>query len=180
MLLRTWVMITAIFSGTAIACEEYLLTDDQDKYLEELALPYRVPDGKTGVLLKNVEGRQGDTQGCTVVDDFNGDGRDDFAGIFQYTGKQNRLNDWSLDVVVLFSNAGETRHIIFPFSGQYDQQDKQLYQYLRPQPPGELDLRPGKMSLDFASILSYRRGKPSVVYYWDGTEITQRPIGVDD
>ncbi|MDH3389474.1 MAG: hypothetical protein OEN02_16410 [Gammaproteobacteria bacterium] len=173
-------MTTAIFSGTVIACDDYRLPEDQGEYFEKLSLPYRVPVGKTGVLLKKSRALPGDDQGCTVVDDFNGDGRDDFAGIFQYTGKQLRLNDWSLDVVILFSGADGIEHVIFPFAGQYDQRGELLLQYLAPRAPGELDLRPGKMRLDYPAVVSYRRGKPSVVYYWNGEQITQRAIGVDD
>ena len=180
MLLRTLLMISLVFPAVADACEEYNLPDEQQQYLKELALPYRVPTGTTGVLLQKSRSLAGDDQGCTVVDDFNGDGRDDFAGIFQYTGERNRLDDWSLDVIILFSSEAETRHVIFPYSGQLNQRDKLLYQYLRQQPPGEFDLRPGRVLLQHPSILSYRRGKPAVVYFWDGTDITQRPVGIDD
>lgn len=180
MLLRTLVTITLILPAFANACEDYSLPDEQQQYLKELALPYQVPSGSTGVKVQKSRSLPGDTQGCTVVDDFNGDGRDDFAGIFQYTGERKRLDDWSLDIVILFSEAAETRHVIFPFSGQFNQRDQLLYHYLRQQPPGEFDLRPGRVKLEHPSILSYRRGKPAVVYFWDGGKITQRAIGIDD
>ena len=169
------VVIAMLFNASqAHGCETYKLTDKQRQYFEGLSLPLNVPQGKSTSAISNRSTL------CSLRDDFNKDGVTDFAGLFEYTGERTRSGGWDLDLVILYSDAGQTKHIIFPYAGQTENNGAKLREYLAMQYPGRVDLKPGKMMLDYPAIISYRDDKPAVIYYWNEKQFSTASYYVDD
>ena len=177
------VTIFAVFfnASKALGCEQYPLTEQQQKYLNELELPLNIPEGEIVDLNGNKPDPNKTTKpSCWLSSDFNRDGVTDFAGIYEYNGKMIRSNGWNLDLVILYSKAGQTKHIVFPYAGQTKNNGANLRQYLALHSPGRMDLRPGIMDLKYPAIVSYRDNESAVVYYWDEEIFSSRNFFVDD
>ena len=118
---------------------------------------------------------------CFQVEDLDGDSNPDFAGLYEYTGDQPRSSDWNLDLVFLYTDeGGQTRHVVFPSAGRSSAEKGEVYDTLKVQPPGVVDLMPGSVTLDRPGIVSYRNGEPAVLYYWQNGRYTQRIFSIDD
>lgn len=118
---------------------------------------------------------------CFQVEDLDGDENPDFAGLYEYTGEQQRSSDWNLDLVLLYTDeSGQTRHTVFPSAGRASASKGEVYDTLKVQPPGVVDLMPGTVTLDRPGIVSYRNGKPAVLYFWQNGRYTQRVFAIDD
>lgn len=118
---------------------------------------------------------------CFHMEDLDGDTKPDFAGLYEYTGEQQRSSDWNLDLVLLYTDENlQTRHVVFPSAGRISATKGEVYDTLKVQPPGVVDLMPGTVTLDRPGIVSYRNGKPAVLYFWQNGRYTQRVFSIDD
>ena len=123
----------------------------------------------------------GESGACYQVEDFDGDGAQDFLGIYEYTGSQVRGNDWALQVVILTEDGGgNVQHNTFPYSGQLSDGSGDLQQHLSLQPAGPVDLNPGSITLDQPGVVSYRNGEPTMIFYFDNGVLAQAFYGIDD
>ena len=128
------------------------------------------------------EGGIVETAVCFQADDFDGDGEEDLVAMYQYTGSSPRYFDWTLEVLILSKDAGgNVRHTLFPFTGQKSSATGDLAQHLSSQPAGIVNLNPGVITINKPGVVSYRNGKPEVLYYFDndGT-LAQAFYGIDD
>jgi len=127
---------------------------------------------------QNTPGQPGD---CYQVDDFDGDGEQDFLGIFEYVGNQTRGNNWDLQTVILYEDAaGNTQVVAFPYTGQSSRDGSQIFQHLSLQPAGPVDLNPGGVILSRPGIVSYRNNEPKTLYYFQGGRWNRAFYGIDD
>ncbi len=120
---------------------------------------------------------------CSLIADFNGDGKMDFAGLYRLKEGQKRGNNWVLDLVILYSSNGAIKHTVYPYTGQYFQgKKKPILVYLRRRGPGKVNLMPGHRFLDYPGIGVFRRGRPVSTYYWDNNSgrFSELSMGVDD
>ncbi len=163
------------------ACEDYALTAAQADYLKSLELPLAIPRAD----IADIKSQKKDVEppakrSCSISADFNGDGVEDFAGIFHYQGKKKRPSGWLLDLVVIYSDQGQLKHQVLPYAGRFTRDGDRLRQFLAVQPAGRIDLKPGQATLDHPGILSYRDGTPAVAHYWSGNRFTKRVYYIDD
>ena len=123
----------------------------------------------------------GSSGACYQVDDFDGDGAQDFLGIYEYTGAQVRRNNWLLQLVILTEDsAGNVQHATFPYSGQFSDSGGELLHHVSLQPAGPVDLNPGSVMLSQPGVVSYRNGEPKMLIYFDGGQLAQAFFGIDD
>jgi len=123
----------------------------------------------------------GESAACYQVDDFDGDGAQDFLGIYEYTGSQIRNNNWALQLVILTEDgAGNVEHSTFPYSGQLSDGSGDLLQHVSLQPAGPVDLNPGSITIDQPGVVSYRNGEPKMIIYFDNGALAQAFYGIDD
>jgi hypothetical protein len=116
---------------------------------------------------------------CFQVADINGDGEDDFAGIFEYTGSKKRIEGWTLEVVLVYKDEnGEIQHSTFPFVGE--RTETELSVHVSRQPAGVVDLLPGSVTIDEPGVVSYRNGKPAVLYYTQNGKVKRAAYGVEE
>ena len=127
---------------------------------------------------QNTVGQPGE---CYQADDFDGDGSQDFLGIFEYVGKETRGNNWNLQTVILYEDAaGNTQVISFPYTGQSSRSGAAIQQHLSLQPAGPVDLNPGGVMLSRPGIVSYRNNQPKTLYYFQGGRWNRAFYGIDD
>ncbi len=118
---------------------------------------------------------------CFQVVDLNGDGEDDFAGIYEHTGDDTRGGGWTLEVLILYKDdSGNIQHVTNPYSGQRSEVEGKLFQHLSQQPAGVVDLMPGSVTIDMPGVVSYRNGIPKVLYYYQDGKIKRAFYGIDD
>ncbi len=118
---------------------------------------------------------------CYQADDFNGDGKQDFLGIFEYVGKETRGNNWNLQTVIMHEDAaGDTRVIAFPYTGQSSRSGSQIFQHLSIQPAGVVDLMPGQVKLTEPGVVSYRNNEPQTLYYFENGVLSRAYYNIDD
>ena len=184
MLGKSLLAITAVglFLGpdSTHACDGYTLTEDESRYLKSVKIDLRIPTmsfADDPPLEDDIAPKEKD---CFLRADFNGDGVQDFVGIHQNSRHQGDGHRWTFDLVLVYSDRGETRHRVFPGSGRADMDKELMHHFLVPQPPGKIDLHPGEVEIDHPGILSYRYGAPAVLYYWDEGRFTLRKFFVDD
>jgi len=163
------------------------MTADQRDYLASKSLDLRIPDGQLVQRIAENAGNQVRTsrvtreRECFQTGDFDGDGNDDFVGLYEYTGSKTRSGAWKLDLLLLYTDAsGETRHVLFPYAGRYSASSGEVHHSLSMQPPGVFDLHPGSVTLDRPGFVISRDGKPEVLYYWTGSHFAHRIIHIDD
>ena len=127
------------------------------------------------------EGGIVETTECFQTADFDGDGTQDFVGMYEQAGGEERGGDWTLEVVILTTDAaGNVEHITYPYTGKKSAGDE-IDQHLGPQEAGVVNLNPGMITTDQPAIVSYRDGKPEVIYYYDENGNPARAFyGVDD
>ncbi len=120
---------------------------------------------------------------CTQAEDFNGDGKEDFVGIYENTGEQ-RSGNYNLSLVILNEDEqGNIRQTTFPYSGQVttDETGQEVVNHhLAVQPAGPVNLAPGSITIDQPAVVSYRHGRPAVIYYWQDGQLNRAFYGVDD
>lgn len=118
---------------------------------------------------------------CYQVGDFDGDGAQDFIGIYEYTGGETRGNNWNLQLVVLTEdNLGNVQHVEFQYSGQVTDGNTDLLQHLSLQPAGPVDLNPGGVMLSRPGIISYRNNEPHSIFYFSNGVLNRAFFGIDD
>lgn len=118
---------------------------------------------------------------CYQKDDFDGDGKQDFLGVFEYVGKETRGNNWNLQTVILYEDAaGNTQVVSFPYTGQSSRDGSQIFQHVSKQPAGPVDLNPGGVMLSRPGIVSYRNNIPKTLYYFQGGRWNRAFYGIDD
>jgi hypothetical protein len=123
----------------------------------------------------------GESGACYQVDDFDGDGVQDFIGIYEYTGDETRGNNWTLQVVILTEdNLGNVQHVEFQYTGQVTDGNAELRQHLSLQLPGTVDLNPGSITIDEPGVVSYRDGEPHTIYYYSNGTLSRAFYGIDD
>ena len=128
--------------------------------------------------VQNTVGEPGE---CFQADDFDGDGKQDVVGIYEYTGDQTRGKNWNLQTVIVYENDdGEPQVVSFPYSGQTSQGGEEIQQHLSMQPAGPVDLNPGGVMLSRPGIVSYRNNKPKTLYYFQGGRWNRAYFGIDD
>ena len=134
-------------------------------------------------LLSEPQAKAGDTEDaqCFQRADLDGDGKQDFLGIFEYVGKETRGNNWNLQTVILYEDAaGDTQVIAFPYTGQSSRSGSQIFQHVSLQPAGPVDLNPGSVMLSRPGIVSYRYNQPKTLYYFQGGRWSRAYYGIDD
>ena len=120
---------------------------------------------------------------CSFAADFNGDDVMDFAGLYRLKNSQQRGNNWTLDLVILYSSNGAIKHTVYSYTGQYfEGKKKPMLVYLRRRGPGKVNLMPGHIVLDKPGIGVFRRGRPVAMYYWDKQTggFSELSMGADD
>ena len=123
----------------------------------------------------------GQPASCYQVGDFDGDGSQDFIGIYEYTGNETRGNNWLLQLVILTEdNLGNVQHIEFQYSGQVTDGNTDLLQHLSLQPAGPVDLNPGGVMLSRPGIVSYRNNEPHSIFYFSNGNLNRAFFGIDD
>ena len=169
-------LVFALSSNLALAYEKSDLPDNYKEYFNKLDLPYERPVGTV-----DAEKTMYQTDAMSsVLTDFNGDGTPDFAGIYRYTGSKKRIGRWNLDLVIIYSSNGSTKHVIYPYFGRYDEERELLLEYLTIHDKGVVDLMPGKLVMERPGIITIRKGKPNSVIYWDKGKFSRHAMGVDD
>jgi len=171
---------------TLQACEPDPIPGKYRQYmLDRLDVHYQRPTGrlaKRNASVRN-QGLNGSTPVCSISADFNGDGVDDFAGIYRFrddAGRRKRSNSWDLDLVIMYSVGDRIDHVIYPYAGRYTAGNEPIRTFLTLQDAGVIDLMPGQLKLTGPAIVSYLEGIPAVAYYWNGRRFLQRAFGVDD
>jgi len=121
---------------------------------------------------------------CFQRTDLDGDGSEDVAAIFEYTGPEPRGGDWSLQTVIIFKDSnGVLQNVTYPYSGRRSDSTGtggQIRQHLSLQPAGAVDLDPGGVIIDQPGVVSFRDGVPEVLYYYRNGRINRAFYGVDD
>jgi hypothetical protein len=118
---------------------------------------------------------------CYQAKDLDGDGTQDFVGIYQYTGGETRGNNWTLQMVILTEdNLGNVQHVEFQYTGQVTDGNTDLLQHLSLQHPGTVDLDPGSITIDEPGVVSYRDGEPHTIYYFSNGILNRAFYGIDD
>ncbi|MCZ6616518.1 MAG: hypothetical protein O7E57_00180 [Gammaproteobacteria bacterium] len=118
---------------------------------------------------------------CYQADDFDGDGKEDFAGMFEHTGEKQRGGEWTLEVVIFNEDEnGEVQSITYPYSGQNSKETGEIKQHLSKQPAGMVNLNPGTLMIEKPAIVSYQDGEPKVLYYFEDGKPARAFYGVDD
>ncbi len=127
---------------------------------------------------QSTAGQPGD---CYQADDFDGDGKQDFMGIYEYVGNQTRGNNWDLQTVIMHEDAaGDTQVIAFPYTGQSSRSGSQIFQHLSIQPAGVVDLMPGQVTLTQPGVVSYRDNEPQTLYYFENGVLSRAYYKIDD
>jgi len=147
--------------------------------------PRCAPSGPDKMQVKAAQAAPQDTVGqpgaCYQADDFDGDGKQDFLGIFEYVGNQTRGNNWNLQTVILYEDAaGDTQVIAFPYTGQSSRSGSQIFQHVSLQPAGPVDLMPGKVELTQPGVVSYRNNEPQTLYYFENGVLSRAYYNIDD
>jgi hypothetical protein len=143
------------------------------------------PSGPDKVQVRAAQAAAQNTVGqpgaCYQVGDFDGDGKQDFIGIFEYVGNQTRGNNWNLQTVILYEDAaGDTQVIAFPYTGQSSRDGSQIFQHVSLQPAGAVDLMPGKVVLTWPGVVSYRNNEPQTLYYFENGVLSRAYYNIDD
>lgn len=138
---RLLFILGLVCTGNALAAD----TADEAKhfrdYFERQGLPYAQP----GTCASGLE--------CSVVGDFNGDGAQDFAALYQYIGPKSRYANFSVDLVVVYSqkDSGEPIHAVYKNVAQIGE-DKRAAASLTVQPAGPMRIPSGEFVLKYPGI----------------------------
>lgn len=120
---------------------------------------------------------------CTQTQDFDGDGTEDFVGIYENTGAP-RAGNYNLELVILNQDeSGNVQQTRYPYSGQVTQNaagEQVVNHHISVQPAGPVNLSPGNIVIDRPAVVSYRFGRPKVIYYWANGQLNRAFYGVDD
>jgi len=119
---------------------------------------------------------------CFQQADFDGDGSQDFVGIFEHTGEE-QAGGYNLKLVLVNEDAsGSTQQVTVKYAGEMVVEDglPVMKLHVSEQPPGEVDLSPGNITLENPGIVTYGYGKPEVIYYWVDGELRRGFYNIDD
>jgi hypothetical protein len=119
---------------------------------------------------------------CYQIDDFDGDGKQDFVGIYEHTGEQ-RPGDYNLKLVIVNEDENHNiQHTTFPYSGSSTVENGvvTVQHHVSMQPAGVIDLNPGTITIEQPAVVSYRYGTPKVIYYWQDGELARAFYGIAD
>jgi len=119
---------------------------------------------------------------CSQSQDLDGDGKQDFVGIFENTGEP-LAGGYNLKLVIVNEDeAGNIQQTTVDYAGETVVEDGQprMKLHVTEQPAGEVELSPGKITLENPGIISYGFGKPEVIYYWADGELRRAFYNIDD
>jgi hypothetical protein len=119
---------------------------------------------------------------CSQLQDLDGDGSQDFVGIFEHTGEA-QAGGYNLKLVLVNKDAnGNLRQTTVDFAGEMVVEDGQsrMKLHVSEQPPGEVNLSPGKVTLENPGIVTYGYGNPEVIYYWADGQLRRGFYNIDD
>jgi hypothetical protein len=162
---RILIILGLVCSGSAFAADSDEKNDNVQRYrayFESLDLPYAEPRGC------------GNEVPCSVVGDFNDDGVEDMAALYEYSGGKARRAGWNLDLVVLFSqkDSSEPTHSIFSHIGQIDARSGKVSASLAVQEKGLMETPGGGFPLERSGINVFygpNRGPGQyLTFYWRG------------
>lgn len=138
---RILFILGLVFTGNVLAADSNENVKRYRDYFERQELPYVEPRACAG------------DAACSVVGDFNGDGVQDFAALYEYVGPTYRYADFSVDLVVVYSQEGseEPQHSVFKNVAQIGE-DKQAAASLTVQAQGAMRIPIGEFNLDSPGI----------------------------
>ncbi len=119
---------------------------------------------------------------CSKSQDLDGDGSQDFVGIFEHTGEE-QAGGYNLKLVIVNEDAnGNFQQTTVDYAGEMMVEDgvSKMKLHVAEQPPGEVDLSPGKITLENPGIVTFGYGKPEVIYYWVDGELRRAFYNIDD
>ena len=119
---------------------------------------------------------------CSISRDLDGDGSQDFVGIFENTGEE-LAGGYNLKLVFVNTDAsGNLQQITVDYAGKMVEEDGELKMkmHLSEQPAGPVDLNPGGVMLSRPGIVAYSNGIPRVLYYWVNGKLRRAAYLVDD
>ena len=119
---------------------------------------------------------------CSQAQDFDGDGSQDFIGMYENT-EDDRSSGYKLELVILNEDEnGNIQQTTFPYAGQVSVVEGEtiINQHVSVQPPGEVNLAPGNITIDQPAVVSYSFGQPEVIYYWEDGRLKRAFYGIDD
>ena len=130
-----------VFSGTVPAATLEERQDQHLSYFYKLGLPYAEPRGC------------GPEWPCSLVQDFNDDGKSDLAHLMEYKGAKHRGADRKLDLVIIYSQKESTEltHEIFSYVGKVNEITPASV-YLGVQDKGPMKLPGGVFQLQYPGI----------------------------
>jgi hypothetical protein len=137
---RILLILGLAYTGNVLAADSDNDIERYRAYFKNLGLPYEEPRGC------------GANAPCSVAGDFNDDGVEDLAALYQYSGDKSRRAGWNLDLVIVYSNEGssELTHVLFTHVGQVNAKSDETFSLaiqskgLMKVPRGEITLaRPG-------------------------------------
>lgn len=161
-------LIATLICNISFACEKYQLPAGYQDYLDAQDLSYRQPVGNF---------TQDRKASCSLTQDFNNDGKPDFAGLFMYTGPKKRGGNRFLDLVIMYSVNDSIEHTIYSYAGRFDKKNKVVQAYLEELSPGVIDTDPGEFILNTPGIKLVNIGRDNYTYYWNGRRIVELIIG---
>lgn len=128
-----------------------------------------------------VGGRTEETK-CSISQDLDGDGAEDFVGIFENTGEE-LAGGYNLKLVLVNRDeGGNLQQTTINYAGKMVEEDGKLKvkMHLSEQPAGPVDLSPGGVMLSRPGIVAYSNGVPRVLYYWVNGKLRRAAYLVDD
>jgi len=156
------------------ACAAHAMPPGVQSYFDTLALPVVEFEG---TLLHCGQAA------CSLVADFNGDGTDDWAGMFRNT--EPRGGGWNMDLLIIYSDGSEYRHLQYPYFGRIV--DGISLTYIALENPGPITGYAVSLTLDYPSIRTYRLDlvgdspapgcyEQSTVFHWDGATFARQGL----
>jgi hypothetical protein len=154
------------------ACAAHAMPPAIQSYFDALALPVVELDG---ALLHC------GPAACSLAADFNGDGTEDWAGMFR--NLEPRGGDFGMDLLIIYSDGAGYQHVQYPYFGRIV--DGTNLAYLVLQNAGPITGYAVSLTLANPSIRVYRLGdrgsapacySESEVIYWTGSVLTRQGL----
>ena len=160
--------VATLVCNSSLACEEYRLPEGFQDFLASRGLAYQWPVGRF------TEDRK---VKCSLTQDFNNDGKPDFAGLYLYNGAKKRGSDKYLDLVIMYTVENSIEYTVYSYAGQFDKKNGIVKAYVEEISPGVIDTDPGEFLLNTPAIRLVRMGRDNRTYYWNGRKFTELVIG---
>jgi len=150
------------FTGNVLAADSDDNVERYRAYFKSLDLPYAEPRGCSA------------DAPCSVAGDFNDDGVQDLAALYEYSGDQSRRARWNVDLVFVYSQEGssEPTHQVFSHIGQVDAKTGAASASVAIQGKGLLKTPGGDFPMDWPGVNVFygpNRGPGQyLTFYWRG------------